>query len=111
MHLLTNTISYGVSGPNSFTHFLPFFDSKLGRLVSMKEISELGLDTVSSEAAFLRKGLTPVYASAKDNLKLVKEMIDYLKKGDIFQYNQEVRDELNTRNIWGALSSSTLELL
>ena len=55
--------------------------------------------------------LTPKFASSADNLRLVREMVEYIQHGEIFKQNCAKKEKLKEYGILCGLDSKSLSLL
>ena len=108
---VTNVIDYGGVRPNSFVQYLQFWDNTHKSIVSFDDFDSLGLKSVFSAKVFENKRLDPQFAGSNQNLGFVREMLEYLDRGSIFQKNDQYKSQKIKHKIFGGLCSESLKLL
>jgi hypothetical protein len=78
--------------------------------VTLAEVEELGLMGIFNPLIYEERGLVPVFPKQDDNLKLVKEMLDYLDKGTSFSLNNAYATKKNMFKILGGMFSEDLRI-
>ena len=108
---IAESVDYGGVRPNNFVQYLKLENQTDKSILSFYDIAALGLNASLSSKVINNRQLTPRVPSSQDNIKLVKEMLEYLGGGAIAKANTAVNSKRNQHKIFGALSSQALSLL
>ena len=71
----------------------------------------MGLFGIFSPDVFNEMAIEPEFPSSVENLQFVKEMLEYLEKGSIFQRNLDIESLRHKNDILGGMSSRDLDNL
>ena len=108
---LTAALLYGNGRPNTFKQCLRLKNTKTQQIMNFSEIEELGLNSCESSIVLEKNNLEPIFPDNDENLNFVKEMVEYLEKGSIYEINQKRANEKLKRGHTGGLCSRSLNLL
>ncbi len=109
--LITNNLPYGHQRPNGLVQFVPLIQESTGKPLSLEQIRKMKLEHTYSPKIFNDLKLTPKFASSADNLRLVREMVEYIQHGEIFKQNCAKKEKLKEYGILCGLDSKSLSLL
>lgn len=108
---VTSDVNYGGARPNNFMQYLKFWDTKNNSFLSFNDFDELNLKFIFSATVFKTKGYIPYFPSPQQNLRFVKEMLEYLEAGSISELNTLHNDAKEKHQLFGGLCSESLTLL
>jgi putative glycosyltransferase (TIGR04372 family) len=103
-------VDYGGVRPNNFVQYLKFEDVNSNQTLLFSDIHDLGLNSILSSEV-IANNLKPQFPSSKRIIELVREMLEYLEEGEIFQLNVEANAKKLQYKLLGGLCSESLSLL
>ena len=107
---IPSAIDYGGVRPNNFVQYLKIESLVDKSTLSLSDIHDLGLDSLLS-AEVIEKNFIPQIPSSEQMIEFIKEMFEYLEKGEIFQLNVVAESKKFKYKIFGGLCSQSLSLL
>ena len=108
--LVSNSYNYGLSQPNTLIQFCPMALESNGRIVLISELESVKLDMVTVDSAFTKRGLKPISLTSDDHLSSVKDMIEFIKEGDICLYNDDMKMRLDKQGVLSNFTYNSLKL-
>ena len=104
-------LDYCGTRSSDFVQHLKIFSPERGGVLSFSDLCDLDLKGRLSAKILNDRQLTPQVPSSQQNIKFVKEILDYLERGSIYQFNEEVKIEKRQHKIHGSICSENFSLL
>lgn len=96
---------------NHFVDYLIFEDIKTGKKMTFSDNIRMNLRGIEAPKPLADRGFIPKFPSANANLQFAKEALEYIDRAKIYKLNDSLSKKKETFNLWGGLSSNSLQLL
>ena len=109
--LILNCCPFAGTRSWTFAQFSKLFWSKSNKQLKIKEMKESGLFSVYSKQLQFLRGIYSLPYSDEEVKETIREMIDFVEGGSVYQQNASLKRHKEKLGIYGALCTRTCNLL